>query len=176
MLEIRPASDADLPAVARLLDEGFTRFIADDYDRTGRIAFRMYAAERAVWSRLHEGALGLVGCIGERVVAYGEVQGRGRVMTGRDHLSLLFVEAEFQRQGIARQVVGEILAILRGLPRPPPLLTVNAAPRAVPAYVRLGFRATGPERMVDGIRAVPMIITVRRSRARPAASGEGTSG
>ena len=58
------------------------------------------------------------------------------------------------------------LAILRTLPRPPPLLTVNAAPRAVPAYVRLGFRATGPERMVDGIRAVPMIITVRRTKAR----------
>jgi GNAT superfamily N-acetyltransferase len=160
VLTIRPARDEDLPAVAALLEAGFSKFIAQDYDRTGRIAFRMYAAERAIWSRLRDGALGLVGCMDERVIAYAEIQGRGRVMKGRDHLSLLFVDAAFQRQGVARQLVGRILATLRALPRPPQLLTVNAAPRAVPAYVRLGFRATGPERMIDGIRAVPMIIAV----------------
>ncbi|WP_366143753.1 GNAT family N-acetyltransferase [uncultured Bilophila sp.] len=35
-------------------------------------------------------------------------------------------------------------------------MTVNAAPSAVPAYRRLGFKSTGEEKLVDGIRFVPM--------------------
>lgn len=123
----------------------------------------MYAHERAIWSRLDGGAFGLVACVGQQIVGYAELQGPDRMLSGRDHLSLLFVAPAWQRRGVARRIVADILDRLGRLPDRPAMLTVNAAPRAVEAYRRLGFVATGPEAMRDGIRAVPMQLVLGRS-------------
>jgi GNAT superfamily N-acetyltransferase len=153
--------------VARLIEAGFARSIAPDYDAAGRVAFRMYAHARAIHARLVEGALGLVAEAAGAIVGYAELQGAGRVLAGRDHLSLLFVAPEWQRQGVARRLLAGAVARLRLLRDPPPALTVNAAPGALPAYRRLGFVATGPEAVIDGVRAVPMRLPLGGS-AEPA--------
>lgn len=149
--------------MARLIEAGFAASIAHDYDAAGRVAFRMYAHERAIYARLVEGALGLVAEAAGEVVGYAELQGAGRVLAGRDHLSLLFVASEWQRRGVARRLLAGAVARLRRLRDTPTALTVNAAPGALPAYRRLGFVATGPEAAIDGIRAVPMRRPLRGS-------------
>jgi ribosomal protein S18 acetylase RimI-like enzyme len=55
------------------------------------------------------------------------------------HISLLFVDDRFQRQGIARALVRH--AVARCLSRRPDLrqITVRSSPYAVPIYERLGF-------------------------------------
>jgi GNAT superfamily N-acetyltransferase len=149
--------------VARLIEAGFAASIAPGYDAVGRVAFRMYAHERAIQARLTGGALGLVAEAAGEVVGYAELQGAGRALRGRDHLSLLFVAPDRQRQGVARRLLAGAVARLRLLRDTPPALTVNAAPGALPAYRRLGFVATGPEAVIDGIRAVPMRLPLAGS-------------
>jgi GNAT superfamily N-acetyltransferase len=155
---VRRAAVVDVPAIAALIEAAFASSIAPAYDLAGRVAFRMYASERAIRERLEQGALGLVACVGERVVGYAEIQGAGRVLAGRDHLSLLFTAVEWQRRGIGRRVLAATVRRLRRLPAPPRHLTVHAAPSAVAAYLRLGFRPTGPETERDGHRFVPMAL------------------
>lgn len=74
---------------------------------------------------------------------------------GQNHISLLFVDKSCHRQGVARALfslfLGECRAILQ-IER----LTVNSTPFAVETYRRLGFSATDAERIVDGIRFIPM--------------------
>jgi GNAT superfamily N-acetyltransferase len=156
---VRLAGASDAPAIATLIEKAFSRAIAADFDPAGRVAFRMYAAERAIRERLLGGALGLVATAAdEAVVGYAEIQGGGRVLAGRDHLSLLFTDVAFQRQGVARALLAATQERLRRLPEPPPKLTVHAAPGAVAAYLRLGFRPTGGETFRDGFRFVPMVL------------------
>lgn len=158
VIEIDSARPAALKAVSQLISASFERAIAADLDGIGRVAFRMYTAERSISARLAAGALGLVAREAGRVVGYAEVQGRGRHLPGRDHLSLLFVLPARQRCGIGRGLLTEIRRHLLALPEPPPWLTVHATPGAVPAYERLGFTATGPLTRQDGLLHVPMAL------------------
>jgi GNAT superfamily N-acetyltransferase len=157
-VQVRRAVVADVAAIAALIEAAFAHAIAADFDPAGRVAFRMYAAERAIRERLRVGALGLVASIGEEIVGYAEVQGAGRVLAGRDHLSLLFTDVAWQRQGVGRALLAAVTKRLGRLPAPPHNLTVHAAPAAVPAYLRLGFRPTGAETLRDGFRFVPMVL------------------
>ncbi len=71
------------------------------------------------------------------------------------HISLLFVDRDYHRQGIGRALINCIAAYVRdeiGKNR----LTVNASPYGIPFYHRIGFRDLGPERCQDGILYTPM--------------------
>ena len=87
-------------------------------------------------------------------------------LTGRDlagvvavrdgkHLFHLFVAPQFQRHGIARQLLqaARSVAIASGNEEG---FTVNSTSFAVAVYERLGFRATGPRVEKNGIAFVPM--------------------
>ena len=65
------------------------------------------------------------------------------------HVAMLFVRSPFQRSGIAR-------ALLASAGDASCEFTVNSSPNAVGAYERLGFRVTGPEQCVHGIRFTPL--------------------
>ncbi|PYJ23517.1 MAG: hypothetical protein DME92_00885 [Verrucomicrobia bacterium] len=65
------------------------------------------------------------------------------------HVAMLFVQSSLQRSGIAR-------ALLASAGDANCEFTVNSSPNAVAAYERLGFRVTGSEQCVHGIRFIPM--------------------
>lgn len=85
---------------------------------------------------------------------------RGRIVgmiTLRDskHISLLFVDARYHRQGIGRALVRcltEYMAKEMGIHQ----VTVNASPYGVGFYHRVGFRDLRPEEEKDGIIYTPM--------------------
>jgi hypothetical protein len=62
---------------------------------------------------------------------------------------MLFVRSSRQRGGIAR-------GLLAAAGDAKCAFTVNSSPNAVSAYERLGFRITGSEQCLHGIRFVPM--------------------
>ncbi|MBD8881381.1 MULTISPECIES: GNAT family N-acetyltransferase [Rhodanobacter] len=82
------------------------------------------------------------------------------VATMRDdsHLTQLFVSTRYQGRGIARRLWLRTMAdaVRRaGTHR----FTLNASRCAVPAYRRLGFVATGPERLSpNGVLTTPMAL------------------
>ena len=71
------------------------------------------------------------------------------------HISLLFVDEKYHRQGIGRaliEYVREYLLSEAGVSK----VTVNAAPYGVAFYHKLGFRDLRPEEERDGIKYTPM--------------------
>ncbi|MEZ5705759.1 MAG: GNAT family N-acetyltransferase [Burkholderiaceae bacterium] len=75
-------------------------------------------------------------------------------MRDGQHLHHLFVPTAMHRRGIARSLWAHALA---ALPHSSDIeITVNASPYAVPAYERLGFRATGARTETHGVAFIPM--------------------
>ena len=145
----RPMEPADASAVSRLILDSFNQFIAEEYSDEGRAEFTRYALPEALVDRSRSKHFVLVAMAGERPVGVIELR-------ANDHVSLLFVGARFQRKGIARELLMRALLVAR--PAKPSLdrVTVNSSRFGVPAYERLGFRQTGPERAVNGIVFIPM--------------------
>ena len=75
------------------------------------------------------------------------------------HLYHLFVHADAHRRGVGRALWAHVQSLADGQ-----TITVNASLFAVPAYERMGFRATDAEQSVDGLSFVPMV----HDGARPA--------
>ena len=80
------------------------------------------------------------------------------VLSTRDitHISLLFVDKNHHRRGIAREMLNVVLDDLKKR-EDVPCITVNSSPYAVDAYERLGFCEKGEQQEKDGIIFVPMI-------------------
>lgn len=126
----------------------FLEFEAPDYPPEGAEEFRRFIAVEEMERRMDEGmrlwgsfaADELVGVIALRPPA---------------HVSLLFVDKRCHRQGIARALWDAAREPYRQAGE----VTVNASPYAREAYLRLGFRAEGGERLVNGLRFFPMRYT-----------------
>ncbi len=145
----RPMEPADAEAVSRLIAASFTEFIGPEYTEEGRAEFLRYVAPAALVERTRSNHFLLVAMADGRPAGVIELR-------DNDHVSLLFVDAGHQRHGIARELLARALAVAR--PAKPGLdrVTVNSSRYGVPAYERLGFRQTGPERAVNGIVFIPM--------------------
>jgi GNAT superfamily N-acetyltransferase len=71
------------------------------------------------------------------------------------HISLLFVDKQFHRKGLAKAMFNEVLSYYLPFTECTEV-TVNSSPYAVEAYHRMGFADTAAEQEVNGIRFVPM--------------------
>ena len=77
----------------------------------------------------------------------------------RKHISLLFVDEDYHRHGIATALLNYVckyVATEEGLDS----LTVNASPYAIGFYHKRGFRDTDNETTRDGIRYTPMELVL----------------
>jgi ribosomal protein S18 acetylase RimI-like enzyme len=72
-----------------------------------------------------------------------------------NHISLLYVDKEYHRQGIARSLYRKLIEYYAGNDDCSEI-SVNSSLYAVEAYERLGFVATDTEQQKNGIRFVPM--------------------
>ena len=72
-----------------------------------------------------------------------------------NHISLLFVDKEYHRQGIARSLYRKLIEYYAES-NDCSEITVNSSLYAVEAYEKLGFVATDTEQQKNGIRFVPM--------------------
>ena len=135
----------------RLVMRAFDEFVAPDLPEGGREHFNEYASPAR---------LGAPERRQETVVAVsdGRPVGVGRV--GRryevPHIDLLFVEKEMHGEGVGREIVRRLLEIARENDPAAERVTVNATRYAVPFYARVGFVASGEERVMAGIISTPM--------------------
>ena len=75
------------------------------------------------------------------------------------HISLLFVRDEFQRSGIGRALVEKAIEVARAADAVS--MTVNSSPNAIGSYESFGFRVVADEQIVNGIRFIPMALTLK---------------
>jgi GNAT superfamily N-acetyltransferase len=139
-LSYRQIEPSETAAAATLACEVFDQFVAPNYQPEGVTEFHRYAA---ALSQRH--LSGHATYVAERD---GELVGMLH-LRAPSHVAMLFVQSSLQRSGIAR-------ALLASAGDADCEFTVNSSPNAVAAYERLGFRATGPEQCVHGIRFIPM--------------------
>ncbi|MDR0889335.1 MAG: GNAT family N-acetyltransferase [Oscillospiraceae bacterium] len=70
------------------------------------------------------------------------------------HISMLFVDGQYHRRGIATALMNEMVGALKseGIAR----ITLNASPYGMPFYEHFGFRPTGGVQHADGFVFTPM--------------------
>jgi GNAT superfamily N-acetyltransferase len=132
----------------------FNEFVAPLYSPEGVQGFLSYGADPdQIRERLPAHRLLLVAELQGRIVGAIEIR-------HCDHISLFFVNGESQRNGMGRELWHKALDTCLASRPDLAKITVHSSPNAVEAYQRLGFLVEEPEQTMDGIRFVPMALTV----------------
>ena len=135
--------------VLQLVWRVFEEFVAYQHSAESVREFQNYFEYANIKRLLDNSEMKMWGCFHD-----GEII--GMIATKHScHISLLFVDKKYHRQGIARalyQKVIEECSEIDGCSE----ISVNSSLYAVEAYQRLGFVATDTEQMKNGIRFVQM--------------------
>ncbi|WP_371764043.1 GNAT family N-acetyltransferase [Massilia sp.] len=150
-MQIRLLEPADIPAAAAVLRRAAETFFLHES-----------APEDAAGFLAQHDAAGLrrnldAGFVYHAAVVDGVLAGFIGVRGGT-HVFHLFVDAAYQRRGIARALWDAGRAAALG-PGHPGFFTVNASNFAVPFYASLGFERTAPMQ-VDKVRYNPMRLSM----------------
>ena len=147
---IRPIGQAELKEAIQLVNRVFAEFVAVDYSEEGQKTFSDY-----VRHKYDDLSAGLSSGVKEMWGFFEGDQLAGVIATRNTyHISLLFVDKQFHRLGIARRLFETVREEIRT--KGCDTITVNSSPYAVPVYRKLGFEETGPEQESEGIRYIPM--------------------
>lgn len=153
-VQIRLMRQDEVKAVCSLVMDVFMEFIAPLHDASGIAGFSNYANPASMTARQNHHFV-LVAEVDRRIVGVVE-------MRDYRHLALLFVAADYQGQGISRQLWDAARAIC--LEKHPHIdaFTVNAAPNSLAVYEHFGFVATDREQFSNGIRFTPMRVEIKQ--------------
>ncbi len=147
--QIRNAYREEWQDAMALAWKTFLRFEADVYSPEGVKNFENFITDSTLYRMFVMGAYQMF-----VAVEHSRLVG---MITLRDttHISLLFVDEAYHRQGIGRRLIGYLADYLRtevGAER----VTVNSSPYGVGFYHKMGFRDIRPEETKDGIIYTPM--------------------
>jgi len=81
-------------------------------------------------------------------------------MRDYNHVSLLFVARDYQRKGIAKELLNQAIQICQGYKPQLLEISVNSSSFAVPIYEKLGFYRVGERQVRNGIGFIPMILNL----------------
>ncbi len=127
---------------------------AEDYEQIGIKTFQHFIRWENMKEMLSSGEMVFFGAFeGNRMIGV-------IAMRSGFHISLLFVERQYQRKGVATKLVRRGAA--HCLEQNPQLrrITVNSSPKGRKAYEAMGFHKLAPEQVRDGMRYTPMRIDV----------------
>lgn len=142
---IRKLEESEKQSAIRLVLRVFMEFEAAEYSTEGIENFKNDLANDKFLN-----SLSMFGAFdGERLTGVVATRNEG------GHISLFFVEREYQRRGIGKKLFEKIIQDCR-LDK----VTVNSSPYAVEIYKRLGFTVTSVEQNFNGIRFTPMVYIV----------------
>ncbi len=147
--DIRWARVEEWEPAIKMIWRTFLRFEATDYSEEGIQNFLDFITDEKLFHSFLRGDYQmLVALDHDRVVGAASVR-------NRNHLSLLFVDEAYHRQGIGRRLLDCFCRYLR-TEVGEHYMSLNAAPYAVGFYRRVGFREVRPEEEVGGIRVTSM--------------------
>ena len=143
-MEIKQLTEEDLRSAMALVRRVSMQFVSSDTGAEGLEQLKNSTSLKRIKEKIKDGML-LWG-------AYDKEKIVGVIATKKpSHISLLFVDKKYHRQGIARLLVNVVLKEFDGLE-----ITLNSSPYALEIYKRLGFVQTGDEFVKNGLRMTPM--------------------
>ena len=142
----------DISLITKAMDivwKVFLEFEAPEYSDEGIQEFKDFIAPNIVKKKMTNKELFIWGCFdGDNII--------GVIATRPPcHISLLFVDKAYQRQGIAKTLYKTVLDYYKRYSDKREM-TVNSSPYALEVYHRLGFVDTDKEQTVNGLRFIPM--------------------
>ena len=150
-IEIRLIENDDLHVALQMVRNVFDQFEAPDYSPEGIAEFYKYIQVDAMSSRISKNHFGLLALFNRDTVGMIEIR-------DYQHISLLFVDSNYHRQGIGKKLWIEAFKKCIQSSSKVTSFTVNSSPFAVPIYEKLGFSKVSEEQVVNGIRFYPMLL------------------
>lgn len=149
-VEIRMAYREEWNSCMRLAWKTFLQFEASDYSEEGIQNFMNFITDDTLYQMFVAGTYTVfVALVDDQIV--GMISLRSRT-----HISLLFVDSKYHRQGIGSQLIASAWNYLQ-TELGETVMTVNAAPYGVSFYHKVGFKDTAKETTTDGITYTPMV-------------------
>lgn len=147
--QIRWARGEDWENAMDLVWRTFLKFEACDYTEEGVLDFFDFVTSDRLHQMFLDGTYQMMVAVAQSTII--------GVATLRNstHLSLLFVEEQYHRQGVGRALLERMCDYLRR-EAGECYMSVMAAPYAVNFYKKLGFRAVEEEKTFSGIRVTPL--------------------
>ncbi len=153
MFIIKSIDYSTIDDAIKLILEVFMEFEAPEYSDEGIKTFTVYVTSDETRQILLNGTNIFFGC-------YHKKQLIGVVAFRNDsHISLLFVDKNYHRKGIATRLMKKAVKITKkkGVSE----ITLNSSPYAVPFYHRFGFVDTDTQLLTDGIKYTPMKYIIK---------------
>lgn len=160
-MKIKQLEPGHLQEAMDLVWEVFQEFEAPEYSLDGIIEFKSYIETDRIKQQLRMNEMIIWGCFDEGVIV-------GIIAIRQcSHISLMFVDKNYHRKGIARGLLNRAVDYLTVHSElfAGSEITVNSSPYAELVYRRLGFEKTGEEQTVNGIRFIPMKMRVGASES-----------
>ena len=152
---IKEIENKDLKRAIDLVNNIFSEFVASEYSEKGRNTFENYLKNKyeEVSAGLKTGR--------KKMWAYYENEEILGVISTRNvtHISLMFVDKNHHKKGIARQLLNTVLEEIK-TNTGETQITVNSSPYAVEVYEHLGFIKSAEKQEKDGIIFIPMMRAV----------------
>ncbi|GAB6147413.1 hypothetical protein JCM12294_48620 [Desulfocicer niacini] len=140
-------------AVIDIVKEAFDEKVAPDYTKEGIEEFYKFANKKTLAERSKTNTFTLIAYQGQKAVGIIEIK-------EYCHVSMFFVKPEYQKKGFGKALFNEALSLISAQKNGTSKLTVNSSLNAVTSYERLGFKIKAKEQCYNGIRFVPMELTL----------------
>ena len=145
----RMAVEKDWEPAMKLAWETFLIFEAQEYGEEGIESFRDFISDQWLKNMFLKGEYQMIVALHEeKIIGFISVR-------NRSHISLLFVDEKYHRQGIGSSLIeklGEYLISEVGVD----YMTVDSAPYALGFYHKLGFWDLAPQQTKQGITYTSM--------------------
>lgn len=146
---IRTINENEWEEAMNLAWDTFILYEAPEYTKEGITSFRNFVRDPILKTLFIEGKYNVLAAYNNNIIV-GIIGVRNET-----HISLLFVDSEYHKKGIARRLVEKTFerTYEKYGKRE---MTVNSSPYAVCFYHKMGFVDTDIEQTTDGIRYTPM--------------------
>ena len=156
-LEYKEIKQEELPETLDLVHKVFDEFEAPYYSEEGIASFYKFIDINNMSEQYSNGSLYFYGCFVNDIIV-GMIAVKDFV-----HISLLFVDKHYHRQGIAKKLFNAVLKTCKEKIPSLKMITVNSSPYAVKFYHKLGFSNISSEQVVDGIKFTPMELKIEKN-------------
>ncbi len=148
-IEIRWAERKDWKPAMTMIWRTFLKFEGQDYTEEGIQNFFEFITDDTIYRSFLLGTYQmLVALDGGKIIGAASIR-------NRTHLSLLFVDEDYHRQGVGSSLMNQLCQYLKE-EEGENYLSLKAAPVAVEFYKKLGFAFVSPEEELSGIRVTSM--------------------
>ena len=154
MFEFKILDSQFVNDIVALTKRVFDSHVGPQYSQGGVEEFYKYITPESFKDRLNNDHI-LIGCIDEnKLIAILEIR-------KNDHISLFFVDNNYQERGVGREIFNYYLNFLKETNVKVEELSVNSSPNSVLFYEKLGFKKLGLEKEKNGIKYNLMRYTLQ---------------